>query len=176
MVLSSSAFLPWKAPTCWRISHSSSSVWQHKQGIKNGMSPPQNEKPLNSSHLLWIYCLLLLKTNICCVSGSESIASLSAISYSSSSDITSVTALRDFSSREKQPEEGRKEKEDNLCRMDGSGFTFGRMADKEMDGGDLRRDYAKWARRKDFLSPFSFRDCWNKVRVFFFCKPINTEW
>lgn len=56
----------------------------------------RNEKPLCSFVFLWTCCLLLLKlqANICFVSGNKSIASLSAISYSSGADAQSLKALR----------------------------------------------------------------------------------
>lgn len=56
----------------------------------------RNEKPLRSFLFLWTCCLLSLKlqTNICSVSGNKSIASLSAISYSSGGDTQSLKALR----------------------------------------------------------------------------------
>lgn len=78
----------WKALTFFNESNISSSVWQHKLSVKNGLSPLQNKKKLNSS-----YCLLLLKlqTNICSMSGNKSIASLSAISYSSCGDTANQT-------------------------------------------------------------------------------------
>lgn len=100
MVLSSSGYDASCTEKIWLSEESdisSSSTWQHKQTIKNGIRlPVENEKPLNSSHLLWIYCLLLLKlqTNICSVSGSKSIASLSAISHSSGSDRASLKPPR----------------------------------------------------------------------------------
>lgn len=56
----------------------------------------RNEKPLRSFVFLWTCRLLSLKlqANICFVSGNKSIASLSAISYSSGGDTQSLKALR----------------------------------------------------------------------------------
>lgn len=56
----------------------------------------RNEKPRLCSLFLWIFCVLSLKlqTNICSVSGNKSIASLSAISYSSTGDTETLKALR----------------------------------------------------------------------------------
>lgn len=78
-----------KSSDFFEESNISSSVWQHKLSVKNGLCLPSKiKKNLNSS-----YCLLLLKlqTNICSVSGSKSIASLSAISYSSSGHTANQT-------------------------------------------------------------------------------------